>query len=72
MLNPLQTYHRKKDILYNESGEAVLKFLENKTADVSGLTGKLVENMNNYIRCYPERVEVIESKKQTNVQIDLF
>lgn len=72
MLNPEKVYHRKKDILYDESGEAVLKFIENKTADVDGLTGNLVENMNNYIRCYPDRVEVIESKKQTNVQIDLF
>lgn len=71
MLNPEQVYHRKKDILYDESGVAVLKFIGD-TNNAENLTGNLVENMNNYIRCYPERVEVIESKKQTNVQIDLF
>jgi hypothetical protein len=71
MLNPEQIYHRKKDVLYNESGAAVLKFIGD-TNNAENLTGNLVENMNNYIRCYPERVEVIEIKKQTSIQIDLF
>lgn len=71
MLNPEKVYHRKKDILYDESGTAIVKFIGN-TNNAENLTGNLVENMNNYIRCYPERVDVIESKKQTNVQINLF
>lgn len=71
MLNPEQVYHRKKDILYDESGTAILKFIGN-TNNAENLTGNLVENMNKYIMCYPERIEVIESKKQNNVQIDLF
>lgn len=71
MLNPHKIYHRKKDILYDESGTAILKFI-GSTNNAENLTGDLVENMNNYIRCYPERVEVFESKKQTSVQIDLF
>lgn len=71
MLNPEKVYHRKKDILYDESGAAIVKFIGN-TNNAEKLTGNLVENMNNYIRCYPERVEVIESKKGTNAQIYLF
>lgn len=71
MLNPEKVYHRKKDILYDESGAAIVKFIGN-TNNAENLTGDLVENMNNYIRCYPERVEVIESKKEANIQINLF
>lgn len=71
MLNPGQTYHRKKQILYNESGTEILSF-KDKMPDGENFTGPLIENMNNYIRIYPERVEVIESKKEINVQIDLF
>ena len=71
MLDVNKIYHRKKDILYDESGAAIVKFIGN-TNNAENLTGNLVENMNNYIRCYPERVEVIESKKETNVQINLF
>jgi len=71
MLNPEQTYHRKKNILYNEDGNQILKFLD-IGLDGENFTGQLVININNYIRVYPERIEVIESKKQTNVQIDLF
>lgn len=71
ILNPNQTYYRKNHILYDENGNAIIKF-EQKTADVSGLTGKLVENMNNYIRCYPERVEILEQKPKSDVQLNLF
>lgn len=69
MLNPNQTYHRKKQILYDESGNQILKFKDN-AADAENLTGKLVENMNNYIRCYPDRIEILEKKE--NVQLNLF
>lgn len=69
ILNPNQTYHRKKGILYDESGTEILKFTD-ITTDAENLTGDLVENMNNYIRCYPDRVEIIEQK--TNVQLNLF
>ena len=69
MLNPKKTYHRKKGILYDESGTQILKFAE-ATNDSNNLTGDLVKNMNNYIRCYPNRVEIIENKK--DVQLNLF
>lgn len=69
MLNPTQTYHRKKQILYDESGNQILKFLDN-AADTTGLTGKLVKNMNRFIECYPDRVEII--KQETNNQLNLF
>lgn len=69
MLNPSQTYHRKKGILYDESGTQILKFTDIKT-DVSNLTGDLVENMNNYINRYPDRIEIITIKE--NVQLNLF
>jgi len=71
MLNLTKTYHRKKQILYDESGSEILRF-KDKMPDGENFTGPLIENMNNYIRIYPERVEVIESKKETNVQINLF
>lgn len=72
MLNPSQTYHRKKQILYDESGNQILKFKEN-AADVENLTGDLVENMNRFIKLYPERVEIIiKEEKQNNVQLNLF
>lgn len=69
MLIPAQTYHRKKGILYDESGTEILKFTD-ITKDADNLTGDLVINMNNYIRHYPDRVEIIEQK--TNVQLNLF
>lgn len=71
MLNSSQTYHRKKQILYDESGNQILKF-KDITSDAENLTGRLVENMNNFIRCYPDKVEIINEKKQTNVQLNLF
>lgn len=71
MLNPEQTYYRKNHIIYDESGNAILK-CDEKTADATGLTGQLVVNMNNYIRYYPDRVEILEQKPQTNVQLNLF
>lgn len=69
MLKPSKTYHRKYQILYHESGIEILKFLD-KTPDRNDLTRDLIVNMNNYIRCYPERIEIIEPKK--NVQLNLF
>lgn len=66
MLNPNKTYHRKKQILYDESGNQILKFLD-KMPDRTGFTGDLIANMNNYIKCYPERVEI-----KNNVQLNLF
>jgi len=62
MLNPNQIYHRKNKILYDSSGKEIVKFKE-ITVDAENLTGVLVENMNKYIACYPERIEIIE--KQT-------
>lgn len=35
--------------------------------DRNGFTGDLIANMNNYIKCYPERVEI-----KNNVQLNLF
>lgn len=70
MLNPEETYHRKKDILYDSQGVEVLKFLEH-TVDSADLTGDLVNNMNMFIKCYPERVEFLDQKKE-NVQLNLF
>jgi len=64
MLNPEITYHRKNKILYDSSGNDVVKFKE-ITADAENLTGVLVENMNKYIACYPERIEIIEKQQLT-------
>lgn len=69
MLNPSKNYHRQNQILYGESGTEIIKFLD-KTPDRNDLTGDLIVNMNNYIRCYPERIEIIEPKN--NVQLNLF
>ncbi len=69
MLNPNQTYHRKKQILYDESGNQIVKFI-GITTDADNLTGDLVDNMNKYIECYPDRIEVLEKKE--NVQLNLF
>lgn len=69
MLNPSQTYHRRKGIIYDESGTQILKFTE-ITNDSNNLTGDLVKNMNNYIHCYPNRIEIIQNKKY--VQLNLF
>lgn len=66
MLNPNKTYHRKKQILYDESGNQILKFLD-KMPDRNGFTGDLIAKMNNYIKCYPERVEI-----KNNVQLNSF
>jgi hypothetical protein len=66
MLNPNKTYHRKKQILYDEDGTPILKFRD-KMPDSNGFTGDLIANMNNYIKCYPERVEI-----KNNVQLNLF
>lgn len=70
MLNPSQKYKRKNNIIYDELGNQVLKFKQN-TNDHDFVTGQRVENMNNYIRCYPDRVEILEVKKE-NVQLNLF
>lgn len=69
LLNPSQKYKRKNNIIYDESGNQVLKFTQN-TNDHDYVTGQLVENMNKYIRCYPDRVEIITIKE--NVQLNLF
>lgn len=69
MLNSTQTYHRKKQILYDESGNQIVKFI-GITADADNLIGDLVDNMNKYIECYPDRIEVLEKKE--NVQLNLF
>lgn len=58
MLNPDQTYYRKKQILYDLQGNQVLKFVD-KMPDMENTTGDLVENMNKYINRYPERIEII-------------
>lgn len=58
MLNPDQMYYRKNQILYDESGNQVLKFVD-KMPDGENFTGELVENMNKYIIRYPERIEII-------------
>ncbi len=58
MLNPLQTYYRKKQILYDLQGNQVLKFVD-KMPDMGNTTGDLVKNMNKYIERYPERIEII-------------
>lgn len=68
MLDITQTYHRKNQILYDSDNNEILKFRD-KMPDGKDFSGKLVENMNNYIRCYPERIEKIEKK---NVQLNLF
>lgn len=70
MLNPEEIYYRKKNILYNSKNKAVVKFSES-SADVGNLTGNLVENMNNYIRCYPERIEIF-SMESSETQLTLF
>ena len=69
MLDFNKTYYRKNQILYDEENNEILKFRD-KMPDGKDFAGKLVENMNNYIRCYPERIEKIEPKK--NVQLNLF
>lgn len=69
-LNPSQKYKRKNNIIYDELGNQVLKFKQN-TNDHDFVTGQFVENMNTYIRCYPDRVEILEVKKE-NVQLNLF
>lgn len=66
MLNQNKNYHRKKQILYDQDGNPILKFLD-KMPDRNGFTGDLIVNMNNYIKCYPERVEI-----KNNVQLNLF
>lgn len=58
MLNSEQTYYRKNQILYDESGNQVLKFID-KMPDGENFIGDLIENMNKYIKCYPERIEII-------------
>lgn len=70
MLNPNKTYHRKNQILYDESGAQILKFLD-KMPDGNNFSGDLILNMNNYIKRYPERIEILETKKE-NVQLNLF
>lgn len=58
MLNPLQTYYRKNQILYDLQGNQVLKFVD-IMPDMGNTTRDLVENMNKYIERYPERIEII-------------
>lgn len=60
MLNPLQTYYRKNQILYDELSNQVLKFVD-KMPDGENFTGDLIENMNKYINRYPERIEIIKN-----------
>lgn len=70
ILNPKETYYRNKNILYDSKNNAVIEF-QQKTADTENLTGILVENMNTYIRCYPERVEILK-QKENPIEINLF
>lgn len=70
ILNPEETYHRKNHILYDSQGNKIVQF-DQKSADADNLTGDLVVNMNTYIKCYPERVEIFDQKKE-NVQLNLF
>lgn len=44
----------------------ILKFRD-KMPDRNGFTGDLIANINNYIKCYTERVEI-----KNNVQLNLF
>lgn len=71
MLDPTENYTRKNQILYDSLGRKVLKFKES-TPDRNDLTGELIENINMFIKCYPERVEFIETKQEANIQLDLF
>lgn len=66
MLNPSQTYHRKKQILYDESGNDILKFKDIEK-DIENISGESLNNLNRYIKLYPERVEI-----KNNVQLNLF
>lgn len=71
MLDPDQNYIRKSQVLYDSSGKSILKFIE-KTPDRNDLTGELVKNMNSFIKCYPERVEIFKQEENLNVQLNLF
>lgn len=69
MLNPSETYHRKKQILYDSKNNQILTFRD-KMPDGENFTGNLVENINNYIKKFPERIQVVE--QETNNQLTLF
>ena len=64
MLDPKEIYSRKNKVLYDSLGNEVLKFTEH-TVDTSNLTGDLVDNMNKFISCYPNRIEIIEKQQLT-------
>lgn len=70
MLNPEETYYRKKSTLYDSKNIPILIF-KHETGNMENLTGDLVENMNTYIRKFPDRIHVIENKN-LDEQLTLF
>lgn len=66
MLKPSKTYHRKKQILYDESGNKILKFKDIEK-DIKNISGESLNNLNRFIKLYPERIEI-----KNNVQLNLF
>lgn len=70
MLNPEETYHRKKQILYDSKNKKILTFID-KMPDAGNFTGELIINMNNYIKRYPERVDIF-NMENLKTQLTLF
>lgn len=70
MLNPSETYSRKKNILYDAQGIKILKFLTD-TVDRENISGDLVVNLNDYIKTFPERVEIVNTES-SETQLTLF
>lgn len=66
MLNQNKTYHRKKQILYDEDGNPILKFTDTEK-DIENISGEYLNNLNKSIKLYPERIEI-----KNNVQLNLF
>lgn len=70
MLDPEETYHRKNQILYDSKNKKILTFID-KMPDAGNFTGELIINMNNYIKRYPERVEIFKFESSDS-QLTLF
>lgn len=70
VLNPQEIYNRKNKVLYNSTGNQILKFID-KTPDLENITGIFIENINNYIKAYPDRVEIF-SNEISDPQLKLF
>jgi len=70
MLDSNKIYHHKNQIIYDCQGNTIVK-IKDRFPDLENISGNHITNINNYIKKFPDRVEIVNMKRQ-EIQLTLF